>query len=681
VGETIPRMSDSAQINARKKLALKTASVRDLMSFSAELARQQHGAIVWRWLQALHSNILIEPIVSSARIKWQSTMTQNQTSRRNFLASSSLAAVGFLAPRLWKPLFDGPGERPFLGEFKYSDVTFDSALHDEQLRENIYVLMGLSDDSLLKPLRAMSGQPAPGEELGGWYLYDPNFDGSAPGGAGFAPACTFGQWVSALARAYAIHRDEKVREKVLRLNQLYAKTISGDFYENNRFPAYCYDKFVCGLMDSHRLAGDPDAYRILEHTTDIALPHLPGKAIEHGRNWRPGKDGSYSQDESYTISENLFLAYQRGAGKRYKRLGAQYLDDEYFNPLAEGRNNFAGRHAYSHVNALCSAMQAYMTIGSTKHLHAATNAFDFLTAQSFATGGWGPDEALRAPDSSDVYESLLNSHSSFETPCGSYAHFKLTRYLLRVTRDARYGDSMERVMYNTVLGAKPLRADGSTFYYSDYHSKGRKVYSDRRWACCSGTLPQMAADYRINAYFHEPQGVYVNLYIPSRVRWIQDGAQVSLRQRTSYPFESHVEFDVTASRARDFAVHLRIPGWAEGAAISVNGKRVESDITPGSFKAVRREWKTGDRLGLDLPLTKRLEAIDGRHPNTVALLCGPLVLFAITNSSPAVTREQLLSATKVGERSWRALTSGPPLKLLPFTSIADQEYSTYLVTR
>ncbi len=78
-------------------------------------------------------------------------------------------------------------------------------------------------------------------------------------------------------------------------------------------------------------------------------------------------------------------------------------------------------------------------------------------------------------------------------------------------------------------------------------------------------------------------------------------------------------------------------------------------------------------------MTKRLEAIDARHANTVALLCGPLALFAITDSKPVVTREQLLSATKVGERSWRAATSGAPLKLMPFTSVADEEYSTYLV--
>ena len=601
-------------------------------------------------------------------------------SRRELVVKGGALAAGMAAPRwMMGSALGAVNERVPLHEFGYGDVVLESEIHNQQLNENISVLMGLSDDSLLKPLRAMSGQPAPGEELGGWYLYDPKFDGSAQGWAGFAPACTFGQWVSALARAYAITRDEKIRERVLRLNQLYAQTISGDFYENNRFPAYCYDKFVCGLMDSHRLAKDPAAYTILEHTTNTAVRHLPGKAIEHDRNWRPGKDKWYSMDESYTVLENLFLAYQRGAGKRYRAMGAEYLDNEYFDPLSEGRSDFEGRHAYSHVNALCSAMQAYMTLGSDKHLRAAENGFKFLDEQSFATGGWGPDETLRAPGSDEVYKSLTKTHSSFETPCGSYAHFKLTRYLLRVTRDARYGDSMERVMYNTVLGAKPLKADGSTFYYSDYNFGGRKVYSPNHWACCSGTLPQVAADYRINTYFRDARGVYVNLYIPSTVRWVQEGARVSLRQRSSYPFESHVEFEVTSSHPREFGVNLRIPVWAEGATISVNGKATGMAVVPGSFAAIRREWKSGDRVGLELPLTKRLEAIDGRHTDTVALLSGPLVLFAITDGAPKVTREQLLAAAKSGERSWRVATAGAPLKMLPFTSITDEAYSTYLV--
>ena len=566
-----------------------------------------------------------------------------------------------------------------LSEFEYGDITLASDLHNKQLEHTHTVLMELSDDSLLKPLRQMSGQPAPGDDLGGWYHYDPNYDWHTFD-AGFAPACTFGQWVSALARYYAITGDEPTRQKVLRLNKLYAQTISGDFYENNRFPAYCYDKLVCGLIDSHRFVKDPDAYGILERTTDIATPHLPGKAIEHGRDWRAGKDESYTWDESYTVPENLFLAYQRGAGERYRTLGAQYLDDDYFGPLSEGRSVFEGRHAYSHVNALCSAMQAYMTLGSEKHLRAAKNGFDFLSAQSYSTGGWGPDEMLRAPDSDDINASLTNTHHTFETPCGAYAHFKLTRYLLRVTREARYGDSMERMMYNTILGALPLEADGRTFYYSDYNFKGRKVYCDHRWPCCSGTMPQVAADYRINSYLRDPRGVFVILYIPSSVSWTQEGARVSLKQTGSYPFDSAVTMEVTASRPVKFDLNLRIPAWAQGASISVNGKRVHQAVMAGTFAPLSRKWKNGDRVELELPLARRLEPIDPRHTKTVAMLSGPVVLFAVGETVPAVTQEQLLAAKKTGEQKWQAESGAGPLDLIPFTAISDEPYSTYILT-
>ena len=80
---------------------------------------------------------------------------------------------------------------------------------------------------------------------------------------GFAPGCTFGQWVSALARTYAITGEDATRDKVLRLNRLYAETISPDLYKKNRFPAYIYDKLLLGLLDSHlyctRSAGDGDS--------------------------------------------------------------------------------------------------------------------------------------------------------------------------------------------------------------------------------------------------------------------------------------------------------------------------------------------------------------------------------------------------------------------------------------
>jgi len=240
-------------------------------------------------------------------------------SRRKFLQSVTLASGASIVPGVRRSAFaltsnsaaPDPTQSGPLDEFNYGDVTLDSALHEEQLQQTHAVLMDLSEDSLLKPFRQMVGQPSPGEDLGGWYRYDPDYDWHTFD-AGFAPSATFGQWVSALARGYAITGSLAAREKVLRLNRLYAQTIDGKFYENNRFPAYCYDKLVCGLIDSHKYAGDPDAFAILQKTTDTALPHLPKQAIEHGQNWRPGKDESFTWDESYTMPENLFLATSAG---------------------------------------------------------------------------------------------------------------------------------------------------------------------------------------------------------------------------------------------------------------------------------------------------------------------------------------------------------------------------------
>lgn len=572
-----------------------------------------------------------------------------------------------------------------LSEFGYGAVSVASGPHQAQLRNTQSVLMALSDDSLLMPFRQMAGLPAPGVELGGWYAYRPDYDYRKNFDEGFAPGCHFGQWVSALARGYAITGDRAVRDKLLRLNRLYAQTISGEFYRKSRFPAYVYDKLTIGLLDSHTWAQDPEALAILEQTTDAALPHLPGRAIEHDKRWRMDKDpddASWTWDESYTLPENMFLASERGAGPRYFELGRQYLDDEtWFDPLSRNEHVLNGRHAYSYVNSLSSAMMAYFAAGSEKHLRAARNAFAMLKAQSYATGGWGPDELLRGPNSDALYDSLRNTHHHFETPCGSYAHFKLTRYLLRATGDSRYGDSMERVMYNTVLGALPLQADGRNFYYSDYNFDARRVYKEARWACCAGTLPQVAADYRINLYLRGAHSVYVNLYVPSTLRWEEDGAELSLTQTGGYPYDGKVAFLLAASKPRDVTLHFRIPAWAAGAQIRVNGHAQPTPVA-GRFAAVRRLWRSGDTVELHLPLPMWLEPIDPRHPGTAAVVRGPLVLMAVKPDIdapvPVLSRTALLNARRTGPAEWRAEGVGGQTILAPFTQLGARPYTTYL---
>jgi hypothetical protein len=133
------------------------------------------------------------------------TKREAAISRRRFLKTGSLtaaavASLGLRNQRAWSAVSPWPAP---LAEFSYGDVDMASEAHESQLMNTHDVLMALSEDSLLKPFRQMSGMAAPGEDLGGWYTYDPNYDYRKGFDEGFAPGCTFGQWISALARVYA----------------------------------------------------------------------------------------------------------------------------------------------------------------------------------------------------------------------------------------------------------------------------------------------------------------------------------------------------------------------------------------------------------------------------------------------------------------------------------------------
>lgn len=613
--------------------------------------------------------------------------------RRTFLKAGTAAAVGtYVARSLPAAAAESatdPGTVAIhtpLSTFAYGDVQLLDGPMKRQFDYHHDLFLHVDDDRLLKVFRQKAGLPAPGEDMGGWYDLT-GFSLDHNDFHGFIAGHSFGQYVSALARAYAITGSEPTRAKINRLVQGYAKTLDpkATFFVDYRLPAYTYDKLSCGLIDAHEFARDPMAMDVHEKLTRGILVYLPEKALSRWeQRARPHKDTSYTWDETYTLPENLFLAYQRSGKTFYRDLGKKYLeDDTYFNPLAENLNVLPFEHAYSHVNAFSSAMQAYITLGSEKHLRAAKNGFHMLVAtQSFATGGWGPDEAFGEPNRGQLGDSLRLTHASFETPCGSYGHFKITRYLLRVTRDGQYGDSMERMLYNTILGAKYMQPDGTAFYYSDYALTGQKAYYKDKWPCCSGTLPQVAADYHISTYLRSTDGVYVNLYTPSRLRWNAGGANCTLTQNTAYPLDNKVEIQVGASRPADYTMYVRIPGWTTtGAVVSVNGQHVQGAAEPGSFLPIRRQWKDGDRVQLEFPMPLRVERVDVQHPQYVALLRGPLVLFAVADNQPSFERAELLRAKPVNGPlgDWTASSiDGATVVMRPFISIQDEKYSTYV---
>jgi DUF1680 family protein len=596
-------------------------------------------------------------------------------SRRSLLKTGGAFTAALAGPRAaWAA--PAPSARA-LTPAGYGDVTLLDGPMLAQFRAQHATLLAMDEAALLKPFREAAGLPAPGENLGGWYNASAAFDPPADM-HGFIPGHSFGQYVSGLARAYAVTGDRETAAKVRRLVEGFAPTITSRFYDGYPLPCYTFDKINIGLIDAHAFAGAPDALKLLDLATDAALPHLPEKALTRPEMAaRPHRNVAYTWDEPYTLPENLYLAWRRGAGERYRALAGRFLLDEaYFDPLSRGENVLPGKHAYSHVNALSSAMQAYLVDGDAKHLRAARNGFDFVLAQSFATGGWGPNETFVAPGSGALGDSLNTTHASFETPCGAYGHFKAARYLMGVTGDSRYGDSMERVLYNTVLGALPMRPDGLAFYYADYNVSGSKTYFEYKCPCCSGTLGQVVADYGISSYFLNGAGVFVNLYTPSVMRWRQDGQSVSLRQTTDYPLDSEITLQLRTTTAQTFSIALRIPAWAgPGTTVAVNDRRLAAPITPGRFLEIRREWRDGDRITLALDIPLRLEAVDDKRPDQLAVMQGPLALFAVGDRFLPFKRRDLESVRQTAPKSpeWRVQTRDGAQSFQPYFAIGGGE--------
>jgi hypothetical protein len=607
-------------------------------------------------------------------------------SRRQFLAIAGAAAGAALTPRNLVWAADSPVASaaiiPPLSVFNYSQVQLLDGPLREQFDHNHDVFLHLDEDALLKPFREREGMPAPGPDMGGWY--DNGTDFSPPDNFhSFIPGHSFGQYLSALARAYAVTGSKPTQAKVQRLVRAFAETVEpqGKFYVNYHLPAYTYDKTSCGLIDAHEFAQDPNALDVHWRATQAALPYLPEKALNRAeQRARFHKSVADTWDETYTLPENFFLAYQRSGNSRYRDLAVRFIEEDYFGPLSENKNVLPGEHAYSHVNALSSAMQSYLVLGQEKYLRAASNGLRMVQEQSYATGGWGPDEAFVVPGRGLLNASLGTTHASFETGCGAYGHFKITRYLLRVTKDSRYGDSMERVLYNTIAGATPIMEDGTTFYYSDYNHNAKKVHYRDKWPCCSGTFPQLTADYGISSYYKAEDGIYVNLFVPSRVSWSQNSAACTLTQNTKYPAENTTQMDFSMARPETFTVYIRIPEWAGAkSSLLLNGNRTNNELIPGKFLALARTWKDGDRIEIEFEMPLRLEAVDSVTPDRVALMHGPIALFGVGNIPSQITRSQLLAATPApsSKEDWLVNTENGMLTLRPFASIMSEEYRLY----
>ncbi len=348
-------------------------------------------------------------------------------------------------------------------------------------------------------------------------------------------------------------------------------------------------------------------------------------------------------DRKYLDLANVFIDMRgsRPAGSRHHGLGGT---DQTQDRMPLRKETEAVGHAVTATYLYCGAADACMETGDATLLAALHRIWsDVVRRKLHIHGGVGPLTRGLSFRNDDVHEAFadpyfLPNRKCYCETCSNIGNAMWNWRMLNITAEARYAEIMERVFYNS--GISGLAQDGDHFFYSNVLRRlGPKVpllrsdtperWKHRHGYCCPPQLARTIAKMHGFAYSTSEKSLWVHLYGSNELETaLSDGTTVKLTQETDYPWSGDVKITLELARQAAFALRLRIPSWAAGASIRVNGTRVVHNISAGTYAALKRTWKTSDTVELTLPMRVRLvhanpmvEELRGQ----VAVMRGPLV--------------------------------------------------------
>ncbi|MFL6465290.1 MAG: beta-L-arabinofuranosidase domain-containing protein [Bryobacteraceae bacterium] len=565
---------------------------------------------------------------------------------------------------------------------------------------NLGYVKRLDADRLLHNFRVNAGLPSSAQPLGGWEKPDCELRGHF-----------VGHYLSACALLYSSTGDKDVKTKgeyiVRELAKCQEKLGGGylsafplEYFDrlNARTkvwaPFYTIHKIMAGMYDMH---GHCDSKQ--------ALDVLKGMA-NWVDNWSAPIPEPHMQDILNTeyggMNDVLYDLAALTGEDRYTIIGDRFTKKKFFNPLGLRRDELRGLHVNTHIPQVIGAARRY-EISSDERFHDVADFFwwEVTSARAYVTGGTSNGEAwLVEPRRLDAE---LKRGSNTTEDCCAYNMLKLTRKLYQWTADPRYFDYYERTLLNHRISAIDHET-GATQYYLSLSPGAWKTFNtenDSFW-CCTGTGVEEFAKLNDSIYFHDDSGVYVNLFVPSELHW-SDG-NIQLRQETNFPESPSTTLTITAAPSAVMPLHLRIPSWADtNALVKINGKTIDTVPSPGSYLTLRRKWKNGDRVTMELPMRLHIETMPDA-PTTQAILYGPLVLAGKLGVE-GLTKEMTFGpmgpdlhhhpidvptfrAASADPHSWIKPVSGEPLTfrtsgqtkdvtLIPFNRTFGERYSIY----
>ncbi len=337
---------------------------------------------------------------------------------------------------------------------------------------------------------------------------------------------------------------------------------------------------------------------------------------------------------AFTGLEPAMLAlHAEGQDPKYLEFGARFRHlDTWDGPIVIGRWGKIQGHAYAYLCRSIAQLRLNRIEANPKLLNTSRRAMDFLMKDDglAITGTCGQHECWH-----DTQEGAANLGET----CATAYLIRWWDELLRMEGDPVYGDLMERAVFNALFAAQS--PDGRKIrYYSPF--EGPRTYFEGDTYCCPCNYRRILPELATMSYYTGKDGVYVNLYTASTATAaLPGGNTLQIQQETAYPRAGRVKLILTPERPGEFTLALRIPRWCQGAAVAVNGSAQEGPVAPGGFHAIRRVWRAGDTVELELPMALRL--VKGRKAQSgrVAVMYGPRVFCLDPEQNPALAKEDL----------------------------------------
>ena len=491
-------------------------------------------------------------------------------------------------------------------------------------------LHSLPPDRLLHTFRSNAGLPSSAQPLGGWEAPDCELRGHYAGG----------HYLSACALMYASTGDEDLKNNaslvVSELGRCQAALKSGylsafpiEFFDRLRerervwAPFYTIHKIMAGLLDMYVYCGDEQALDMVQKMAGWVAGYTGSLSYEHMQRVLGTEFGGMGE-----VLSNLYAV----TGKEYYLHVAQRFDKkQFFDPLAAHRDELKGLHVNTHIPQVIAAARYYELTGDRRYRDIAEYFWDEVVGErSYCTGGTSNGESWNTDPGKLSTELSTNTTEC----CCAYNMMKLTRHLFGWSPDARFMDYYERALFNHRLGTINPE-DGTMMYYLPLAAGYWKTFGkpfDSLW-CCTGTGSEEYAKLTDTIYFHDDDSLYVNLYIDSQLEWPEKG--LGVKQSTRFPEEPGTTLAITGKGPTQLAINLRIPYWATGGSVKINGEALPAFSSPSSYLTLNRVWKPGDKIQLSLPMRLHIDSMPDDATEQAAMY-GPLVL---AGRFEAVTRE------------------------------------------